>query len=442
MVIILINNYEIKKINGENVLILHFNYNYEFGSFNKNNNNNILKQVKKYINDKKILFSGTKIVLMVTGIVVGTLFVNNNLKDNNVLDYNYVDKVILNDYSFNDNEIVNNNELIINLEEKESTDKIIENNNSNTMVNNKEIVIPNKQINIEIKTEEKKEDTPIIHEIPVKEETKVIEPKEEVITYKNPITIKRSNGVNETIEFNDYIIGVVAAEMPASFNIEALKTQAIIARTYYKKNVNKKIVTDNSSFQNYIDINGMKNKWGADFDKYYNKIKDAVISTDNIYITYNGSYIDAVYFATSNGYTQDASEVWGYSIPYLKSVDSSYDINTTQYLKETTKSITEVNNILNTNITNETIINIEKNSSNYVSTISIDNYSFTGKEFREKLNLRSTDFDIVISNDNLIITTRGYGHGVGLSQYGAGQMANQGYNYEQIIKHYYTGVSV
>lgn len=242
----------------------------------------------------------------------------------------------------------------------------------------------------------------------------------------------------------EYLIGVVAAEMPASFNTEALKAQAIIARTYALKSIERnKLLTDTVSTQAYIDTYEMQLKWGGDYNLYYNKIKEAVNSTEGLIITYNNELIDAVYFANSNGYTEDSKEVWGNTIPYLKSVESPYDINTTRYKKNTFITYEEASNILGFNIDqNVSIYNILRNESNRVTSITINDKTYTGIEFRNLFKLNSADFEIEKNEFGLNITTYGYGHGVGMSQYGANGMANNGYGFDSIIKYYYKGVSI
>ena len=266
---------------------------------------------------------------------------------------------------------------------------------------------------------------------------------EAALVKQQTVTIYRSNGSILEIELEEYIVGVVAAEMPASFSSEALKAQAVVARTYALKRVSTgQKLTDTVSTQAYIDVSQMKQKWGNDFSKYYNKIKKAVEETTGEYITYNGEYINAVYHSTSNGYTEDAKNVWQESYPYLKSVESIWDKNVSSYQRTITK---DYNNLLDvTGLSDENLeINIlNRNTSGRVETIQVGNNIYTGVEFRNLLGLRSTDFDIEFVDGNIQITTRGYGHGVGMSQYGANEMSKQGYNYRQIIGHYYTGVQI
>jgi len=249
------------------------------------------------------------------------------------------------------------------------------------------------------------------------------------------------------IDLENYVIGVVAGEMPASFEIEALKAQAIAARSYavYKiQNSNKDydVVTDVSN-QKYISIDEMKNKWKDDFDKYYNKIKSAVLETKEKVMFYNGKVIEAYYFAMSNGYTEKASLVFSEDRDYLQSVESSYDNETIKNFEVTKefllKNFCDLLNIENSNIN---INEISRSKTNRIDYIIINNIKYKGTDVRKKLNLRSTDFDINIIDNIVKVTTRGYGHGVGMSQYGANGMAKDGYKYEEILKYYYKNVKI
>ena len=258
------------------------------------------------------------------------------------------------------------------------------------------------------------------------------------------VTVYRSNGSVITMELEQYLIGVVSAEMPASFNIEALKAQAVLARTYALKSIESgKVLTDTVSTQRYMDDNELKAYWGNDFNTYYNKVKSAIDSTSNLVLKYNNNYIEALYHSTSNGKTEDAVYVWGNSVPYLKSVDSSYDLSATSYLRTEQKDLTNVLNILGIDWNdNSNLEIISRNESGRITKLRFGDKTYTGVEFRNLLGLRSADFDLETKDGMLVITTRGYGHGVGMSQYGANGMAKAGYNYEQILNHYYTGVNL
>ena len=200
-------------------------------------------------------------------------------------------------------------------------------------------------------------------------------------------------------------------------------------------------LTDSTSTQVYKDNNQLRNLWGKDYDRYYQRIYDAVTSTDNICVYYNGDYIDAVYHSTSNGYTEDAVNVWGNRIPYLQTVASTWDQNVSSYLKIITKEEFDIISILGLDNLDEIQI-LERNNSGRVEKVQIGNKIFSGVELRNMLGLRSTDFEIIKDNNIITITTKGYGHGVGMSQYGAKGMAEQGYSYREILNHYYTNVNI
>lgn len=265
---------------------------------------------------------------------------------------------------------------------------------------------------------------------------------------KNNITIKDpdTNKIN-TIDLEEYVIGVVAAEMPASFNSEALKAQAIASRTYaaYKIKTSKKeydVVTDVTD-QSYITVDKMKVKWKEDFDKYYSKISAAVNDTKGKVLYYDGDIIEAYYFSMSNGFTEDSSLVFSQERDYLQSVKSIYDNEELKNFEVSkTLSKNEICQRLEVDCTKLVFSNVERSNTNRVNYITVNGQKLKGTTFRARLNLRSTDFTITELDDNIIITTKGYGHGVGMSQYGANGMAKDGYNYEEILKYYYKNTKI
>lgn len=243
------------------------------------------------------------------------------------------------------------------------------------------------------------------------------------------------------IDLEEYIIGVVAGEMPASFANEALKAQAVASRTYamYKmksSNGTYDLVTDKTN-QVYITKEKMQELWKDNYDYYYHKIKECVENTKGLIMTYNGDVILSMYFAKSNGKTEDSSYVFGSNKDYLKSVDSPEpaDSSTITINKE------EFCSKLNIDCNAITINKINPSTSGRINTIIINNKEFKGTNIRTLFNLKSTDFEISIS-DSVKITTKGYGHGVGMSQYGANTLANEGKNYEEILKHYYQNINI
>lgn len=252
------------------------------------------------------------------------------------------------------------------------------------------------------------------------------------------------NNIDTSLDIEDYIIGVLACEMPASFNVEALKAGAVAARTFYlyKKNYEESYVAKNSD-QCFIDESAMREKWNSEFDKYYNIIKEAVMTTKNEYIAYNDEPIQAFYFSMSNGYTEDVANVFSEEKPYLVSIPSLWDKNIKSYEKVVSFSKSDFLSKLGLPDSDEVNLNvISRNSSNRVNLISVNGKKFSGPNFRKLLSLRSTDYDIDVEDSIVNITTRGYGHGVGLSQYGANEMAKLGYNYKDILKYYYSGVEI
>ena len=261
-------------------------------------------------------------------------------------------------------------------------------------------------------------------------------------TNEKQVSVRLASGQVLSISLEDYVVGVVASEMPASFNIEALKAQSVAARTYALKRSNTTLSATTSD-QVYKTVDQLKAMWGNSFNTYYNKVKNAVNATRGKYITYNGTYIDALYFSTSNGKTEDPVYVWGKSYPYLKSVDSPYDTSLRSYSYTTSIPLATFNKKLGVNVSDNSQINIlSKTTGNRINQISIGDKTFTGVKVRTLLGLRSADFDISISNSTVTISTHGFGHGCGMSQYGANEMAKQGKSYIEILKYYYTNVEI
>lgn len=454
----MINSYSIQIKNNEKILILYIDYNYEFGiDFKKSHrHNNMKKEIKDYIKKNKIKFDGEKIALSLGGIILAILLITENPTTNDI-ELTYVNNNIIPKETVN---IINTNQSEETVTIKDSNSIEETSNNTNEKVSNELKEKPSNKLDEKNKTTNNNQNKNTQITSKDNNETK-IDQKETVAnkeTNENPnqeessdtsksetdkVTIYRTNGDVITIPLDEYLIGVVGAEMPASFPIEALKAQAVVARTYALKKIkNNAKLTDSVSTQCYKDNNQLKEMWKNSYNTYYQKIKSAVEATKNQAIYYQNDYIDAVYHSTSNGKTEDAMYVWGNSSPYLKSVDSSWDKNSTSYLKEIEKDLSNVLNILGVDVSDTSFEILSRDSSGRVEKVRFGNREFTGVEFRNLLGLRSADFDIKQIDNTLIITTRGYGHGVGLSQYGASSMAKEGYNYIEILKHYYTGVTI
>ena len=242
------------------------------------------------------------------------------------------------------------------------------------------------------------------------------------------------------LDLNDYITGVVASEMPALFNEEALKAQAVAARSFATSKMENKFLelTSGISDQVYSPNYKLKEKWAEDYSKYYNKISDSVKSTHNEVIKRDNKILRTYYFSMSNGYTENSQTVFNDTT--FTSVKSLENEDTPNYKVQKTFPSSELNKLLN--VSSIDIQNIERSETNHVKSITINNKTYTGIEFRKLLNLRSTDFTIEKQDNNYIITTIGYGHGVGMSQYGANQMGKEGSSYKEILNHYYENTEI
>lgn len=253
----------------------------------------------------------------------------------------------------------------------------------------------------------------------------------------------------DNISLEEYVVGVVAGEMPASFEIEALKAQAVASRSYGLKKINDNKnnsydVVDTTSNQVYLDDQQLKEKWGDNYVTYINKIRSAVNATSMEYLEYEGKVANTMFFSTSNGYTEDSAVVFSEDVPYLKSVDSEWDEEVSSTFNyEVSFSLKDFYDKLGIDYNkNLSVVVLERSSSNRIISLKINGVEFTGRDVYNKLKIRSTDFTIKQDGDNVIIDTKGYGHGVGMSQYGALGMAKNGYNYKEILMHYYNGTNL
>lgn len=248
------------------------------------------------------------------------------------------------------------------------------------------------------------------------------------------------------LELEEYITGVVLAEMPASFESEALKSQAVVARTYaLKRSVtsgkhpNNSVCTDPGCCQAYTAPAEYLLENDAAFLK---KVQNAVFDTAGQVLTYEGILIEATYFSCSGGRTEDAQAVWGQDIPYLVSVESPGEERATHYIDTVSFTLQEFSSILGFSIPDSGINwigPITYTAGGGVDTVELCGKAYTGMELRRKLGLRSTAFAITALGNTVTVTTKGFGHRVGMSQYGAEAMAVAGKNYESILAHYYPG---
>ncbi|WP_433745311.1 stage II sporulation protein D [Falsibacillus pallidus] len=268
------------------------------------------------------------------------------------------------------------------------------------------------------------------------------------------IAVFRSNEkAVEKLPIEKYVIGVVASEMPADFEEEALKAQALTARTYIINQLMLKdhagvpdgaVVTDTVQHQVYKSLADLKGIWGKDYDWKLKKVTDAVKATAGQIITYKNQPIQAAFFSTSNGYTENSQDYWENSVPYLQSVASPWDKDSPKFIAKKTMSIQEFESKLGIHLGSDGSVGTvtARTSGKRVGTVKIGGKTFSGREVREKLELNSSDFSWVKKGKNIVITTKGNGHGVGMSQYGANGMAQEGKTYKQIVAYYYKGTEI
>ena len=267
-------------------------------------------------------------------------------------------------------------------------------------------------------------------------------------------------GEIEEVNLEDYICGVVSNEMPANFEKEALKAQAVTARTYLaSKKLNRCTlhegidICDSTHCQVYTSKEKRLEKWDADYaNEYWNKIKEAVDETSGQVLSYEGELVlYPQFFSTSSGQTENSEDVYLGEIPYLRSVASTGEESAPKYTSDKTLKISDFVYLLNSNFTNlnVTVENIKNNfniksssAAGGVIKLNINNVEIRGVDFRKALSLNSTNFTYEFNGDYITFHCKGYGHGVGMSQWGANAMAKNGSNYEEILKHYYSGVEI
>lgn len=278
------------------------------------------------------------------------------------------------------------------------------------------------------------------------------EPEEIKFKYMSNMTIriKRSaTGVIDVVPIEEYIVGVVSGEVPISFEMDALKAQAVAARSYVLKQLeynrnNDYDVVDTVMNQVYLDSDQLKNRWGNDYVANLNKAKMAVLETKGEYLDCNGSVVEALFFSTSTGYTENSGEVFPTQQPYLKSVASTWDADVSPVFNDYFYfKLWDFYNKLGLPYSDILYVEpINTTSTGRIKQVKINGKIFSGDDVQYLLGLRSTFFSIIQNGEDITINTKGYGHGVGMSQYGAQGMALNGYKYDEILKYYYQGVEI
>lgn len=267
-----------------------------------------------------------------------------------------------------------------------------------------------------------------------------------------PIQLLREDGSVETLSLAAYLWGVLAAEMPASFPLEALKAQAVAARSYTAlrlanpKHSNAQVCDQSNCCQAYLDLPQRLESWGTDAPFYQEYLRQAVSETDGLYILYDNSPIDAVFFSSSSGQTLPALEVWGTALPYLQSVPSPEGEQVPQYLSVVQYTATEVQALLAEQYPQITLSSqpetwftaVVTDSVGGVAQMNLGNSTLTGSQLRSLFQLRSTYFQLAYQEPLFTFSVTGYGHNVGMSQYGAKALAEEGKQFDQILSWYYS----
>lgn len=285
--------------------------------------------------------------------------------------------------------------------------------------------------------------------MPVREEVQAVDAETSVTVL--------TGGKVETLALDVYLQGVVAAEMPALFPEEALKAQAVAARTYTVKRASETpsashkgamVCDDPNHCKAYKPLSAFTANWGASGSEYEEKIKAAVSDTDGEILLYENEPISAVFHSSSAKKTEAAADVWGRDVPYLQSVESVGDEEAPNYESVVKIPLSEFKTAVQKTyggvdfgahpIFGESV----RSDAGGVKTVSVGGVNITGQKLREMFSLRSANFTVTLEDDAVVFTTVGYGHGVGMSQYGARGLALQGMEYREILAHFYTGTQL
>lgn len=245
-------------------------------------------------------------------------------------------------------------------------------------------------------------------------------------------------GQVQRVLLDDYLLGVVAGEMPASFELEAIKAQVVASRTFVYSRLLS--VDNTTNTQVYLNEEEMKKSWQDHYEEYKAKIQKAIEATRGEIMTYQGECISALFYSSSNGKSENVENYFaGSPKSYLVSVDSPWDEKyDSSFLREKSFSRAELNQCFGDFVYRDII----RYPSGRVQSMVINGKNYTGRQVREKLQLASSDFTIEKEGDDFVFVTKGNGHGVGMSQYGAQGMAKEGYGYVDILKHYYQGIDI
>ena len=273
------------------------------------------------------------------------------------------------------------------------------------------------------------------------------EPKQAENRVRLMVKFRSADGTVQDLDMDEYLTGVVLAEMPSTFGPQAKMAQSVAARTFARKayitggkHGDGSVCADSGCCQAYLTKEEYLSLGGS--QQAILEAGEAVAVTSGYVLTYEGELITATYFSCSGGSTEDAVAVWGTEVPYLQAVDSPGEEYAAHYMDTVTFSKTELENKLGVNLTGNWLGKITYTDGGGVDNIELGGKIFTGKELRTLLGLRSTAFSLEDGGEEIHITTKGFGHRVGMSQYGADAMAASGSSWQEILNYYYPGTSL
>ena len=276
------------------------------------------------------------------------------------------------------------------------------------------------------------------------------EPQQAVEKHSLTMKLRRKDGTVENMDMDAYLLGVILAEMPSNFEAEAKKAQAVAARTYARKasvtggkHQDGSVCETSACCQAYISPEQYLQQGGS--EGAVDQAREAVEATSGLVLTYGGTLIEATYFSCSGGITEDAVAVWGTDFPYLRSVESPGEESAAHYTDTVRYTKSELEEKLGIPLTGDPkswFSSFQYTAGGGVDTVKVGGILCAGTFLRSKLGLRSTAFTLSADADGITITTRGFGHRVGMSQYGADAMAVNGSTFEEILAHYYPGATL
>lgn len=258
------------------------------------------------------------------------------------------------------------------------------------------------------------------------------------------IDLRKSNGILERVRLEEYIMGVLQFELPYTTPMETLKAQAVLARTYvYRQEELGQELSQNNGTQLYQDQTYLKTIYKDDYLDYFHRVQEAVFNTRGEYLSYQGEPIQVYYHVINHGKTEDASEILGKKIPYLVSVDSNFDRDVKGFSFEFHFTYEQISRFFHQPITKQTTIKvIEETQGGSIKKVQIGSYIYRGTDIQRALHLQSNNFVVTQHEDSITFTCHRIGQGLGLSIYGAIEMAKHGYSYEQILRHYYPNTEI